>query len=269
MRRPTGRWCWREVGRSSVLCLPSGRGRPPTAMGKPGSTSCCQGRREVGPPRLLMFSGGLHLCRGTGINAMTGRATMPRRVMTPATRGSRGLWVWVGLGRLRASAQHQPMACWLAAVAGQVRAHDPSCGDRMGLRTPGHGPGRLSVWGAGDSGGEGRQAPHSQRTPMRPQPCRALDGQELCRCIRMHRLEERRRHPGAGFRSRRRPEACLASRRGFHAGGPGMRLHRGWGLIRVEGRFLEMSVDRRWARPQFAFRRGPYPQSIQVACCLR
>ena len=29
---------------------------PLTAMGKPGSTSCCPGRREVGLPRLLMFS---------------------------------------------------------------------------------------------------------------------------------------------------------------------------------------------------------------------
>ena len=251
MRRPTGRWCWREVGRSSVLCLPSGRGRPPTAMGKPGSTSCCQGRREVGPPRLLMFSGGLHLCRGTGINAMTGRATMTRRVMTPATRGSRGLWVWVGLGRLRASAQHQPMACWLAAVAVQVRAHDPSCGDRMGLRTPGQWPWETVCGGSWRL--RGRRPP----SPTQPTDASASTARSAWRNGGVSQGKE----SGVG--------ACLAARSGFPAGGPGMRLHRGWGVIRVEGRFLEMSVDRRWARPQFAFRRGPYPQSIQVGCCLR
>ena len=123
--------------------------------------------------------------------------------MTPATHGSRGLWVSVGLGRLRVSAQHRPMACWPAAVAGQVRAHEHlSCGDRMGPQNPQGMALGDSVGGAGDSGGKaasphtvnGRQCVHS---PGGRWTARHHAGASRCRL--MHRLEERRCHPGAGM----------------------------------------------------------------------
>ena len=132
-------------------------------------------------PVPTFFHGGLHPCRGTGINAMTGRATMTRRVMTPATRGSRGLWVSVGLSRLRVSAQHRPMACWPAAVAGQVRAHEhPSCGDRMGPQNPRAWPWE-TVWGALARPGERPPSPPHRPTDRQcvHRPGRALDGQGI------------------------------------------------------------------------------------------
>ena len=136
--------------------------------------------------------------------------------------------------------QRRPSISRLAAVAAELGRMTSATVTRMGPPAEPQGMALGDcVWGAGDSG-EKAAKPHTangRQCVHRPSGrWTARDHAGARWCGMMHRLGERRRHPGAGIRSRRRSEVCLpgadSTPMGLACGAgvrpePGNRLHSG------------------------------------------